>query len=239
MHKIKNNLNLNPKIWDFDKSLRPEVAEILTRIYISFMTILSKYSGVPLDIEKDVIDVIFCGSSVEYFYNKNSDIDITIIIKPDRYLKQMHPDIFDRLIGFIQNFFTTKYSPNIYGIKVDINLSALNDNTFARYSLIQNKWLREPTRLSDQEIKEIEKEYNKIYTDIRKDIICLLKDKSRYGEITKIIYELTKKRADSWNGSIKDYLPFSRAYSSLVRSGLIRKMLSANINVTKKMIVGK
>ena len=108
MLKIKNHSKLNPILWNSDNSIHPEVAEVLTRISVSFMTVLSTYVGLPLDFESDVLDVFVAGSSVEYFYDKNSDIDLTLLIKADRYLERMKPDIFDGLVKFIQNFFIEK-----------------------------------------------------------------------------------------------------------------------------------
>jgi hypothetical protein len=239
MFKIPNHSNLNSKLWDSDKSLRPEVADVLSRVYISFMTVLSNYFGLPLDIENDIVDIIFCGSLVGYFYDKNSDINIIIIIKPDRYLKKMRPEIFDRLAKFIINFFLTKYNPKIYGINFDISLVSSDDYEFARYSLIQNKWLREPTKLTDKEVKEIEKESKKIYLEIRKYINGLLKDKNKHGEIIKVIYELKKRRDDLWNGDVGEYLKFARAYSKISHSGLIRKIREADTNLIKKLMMGK
>ncbi|MBN1325018.1 MAG: nucleotidyltransferase domain-containing protein [Alphaproteobacteria bacterium] len=238
MFKIKNHKTLNPKLWLPDNSLRPEVAEMLNRIYISLMTVLSLYSGFPLDLEHDIIDVILCGSSKEYSYNKNSDIDITIILRPDRYLKRIKPEVFEVFIKFIRNFFIYKYSPKINGKRVDIGFAPV-DFDFARYSLVQKKWLKEPTRLTDKEMKEVQYKANKIYKEMRKEIISLLRDKSRYAEITKIMHKLKMRRTNAWNGSLKDYLPFSSAYSCINRSGLIQKMLDANDNMTKKLMMGK
>ncbi|MBN1325014.1 MAG: nucleotidyltransferase domain-containing protein [Alphaproteobacteria bacterium] len=237
MFKIKNQKKLNQKLWLPDNSLRPEVAETLTRIYVSFMNTLSNYFGMELDIEKDVIDVILCGSSVEYFYRKTSDIDITIILRPDRYLQNMNSEIFSKILRFVKTVFIKKYSPNCYGLPVDISFEPADNYDFARYSLIQKKWLRKPTKLTCSEIKEINKKSERIFFLIRNDILSLLRNKKRYTEIPEFINDIAKKRAAAWNGNLKEYLPFGSAISHLVHDGFIQKLVNSHISFIRKLIM--
>lgn len=239
MIRIKKHSKLNPVLWNYDNSLRSDVAEILTRIYISFMTVLSNYSGLSLDIEHDLMDVIFCGSAAEYFYDKNSDIDITLVIRADRYLKQMNPDIFDGFIKFIQVFFIEKYAPSVNGIPVDISIVASDSFNFTRYSLIQKKWLREPTKFSDDEIRKMEIQADNIYCDIKKEIKLFLKNKANQEKITIFVHDLQKRRVDAWTDDIKDYIPFARAYSRISHQGIIKKMLKIDTDNIKKLMMEK
>ncbi|HNY25403.1 MAG TPA: hypothetical protein PKJ33_02555 [Alphaproteobacteria bacterium] len=239
MFRIENHEILNPKLWNSDLYLKSDVSDALIRICISFMTVLSGYAGISLDYEYDVIDVIISGSSVEYFYDKNSDIDVTIIIRPDRYLKKMRPEIFEEFLNFVKSFFIKKYSPRIYGLYVDISLSAGDNYDFARYSISQRKWLREPTKLTCEEIKEIEKESNKIYISLKNEINDFLKNKRNYDKLTKFASDLRKRRFEAWKGDIKSYLPFSKAYSQINNKGFIKKILETDTNIIKKLILGK
>ncbi|MBN1325012.1 MAG: hypothetical protein JW974_02235 [Alphaproteobacteria bacterium] len=235
MLQIKNHKTLNPKIWLPDNSLRPEVAEMLNRIYISLMTVLSIYYNIPMDLERDVVDVILCGSSKEYFYSKKSDIDIDIILRPDRYLEKIHPDLLIKFNSFIRTFFTNKYSPKINGISVDIGFIS-RDFDFVRYSLIQKKWLRNPKKYSDKELKIMRYKTNLYYLAMKKMINSVLKDKTRHKELSGLYSHMKNRRLKSWDDYSIGMVAYSLAFAHLKRNGIINKLLKADEAYMKRMM---
>ena len=68
---------LNPKLWNSDNTLKPEVYEKLTDIYEEFI----RFIDLPLNI----VDVEIVGSNASYNYNDTSDIDFHIIVNSNVY----------------------------------------------------------------------------------------------------------------------------------------------------------
>lgn len=66
---------LNPKIWNPDNSLKPEIKDQIEKVVQKFKDYLAN-----LKIDIDINDVILVGSNASYNYNSKSDLDIHIIV---------------------------------------------------------------------------------------------------------------------------------------------------------------
>lgn len=71
---IETHEQLNPKIWNEDKEIIPEVKSKIIQIVDEFRKLLA------LDeVELKVEDIYLLGSNANYNYNENSDLDVHII----------------------------------------------------------------------------------------------------------------------------------------------------------------
>jgi predicted nucleotidyltransferase len=237
MIPVYNHLALNPKMWLADNVLRPAAAELSTRIFISFMTVLSTYGGLGLDLDADVKDVVLCGSCVGYNYKRKSDVDISIILRPDRYLQSMDSDTLDTLLDFVGLFFIKKYDPKILGMRVDISVVPDVSGRFARYSLIQKKWLKEPRRFSADETQRIKYRADLYYRALRRRAVALLRDKNMHGQGCKTWHEMKLRRSESWDEDLLNMAPYSLAYSHLNRQGYVQRLSNADRNNIRRLIL--
>lgn len=231
MIKFCRHLVLNPRLWLPDGGLRPKVQEVLTEIYISYMIILAQYVGVAPDIDNDVIDVVLCGSNVGYTYRRKSDLDMNIIIRWDRYLEKMDPDIFEVFVSFVRTYFITEYSPRVFGVNIDMQvLPASTDEP--KYSVLHRKWIVSPEMLDESEIKRIQRRANLYYKVMRRKALDILHDKAQHADAAQFVYSLGKIQSNFFNES-----PFSVAYSEFKQRGYVQKLMNADRAFMRKLML--
>lgn len=235
MIKISNHSRLNKKLWLSNGSLRPEAEKILNNMVVTIITLLAVFSKIPVDLEKDIVDIILCGSAAEYFYNKNSDLDMKIIINPDRYLKKMDQQTLNIFSKFLSNYFTTNYTPKLFGISVDVGI-VNTTKEMPKYSLVQKKWLIKPARFSPDELKYIKHRTKLYYLALRNMINGLLKDKSKHNDAAKLYFYLRARRMESWNEKLINKSPYSLAFSHINRRGLFKKLLKLDEMRIKRLM---
>lgn len=109
---IEKHDTLNPKLFD-NNYLKPEVRQQLLNIVDVFLGMLEDN-----EIKIDVEDVILTGSSASYNYNKDSDIDLHIIVDTSKF--DCPDDLYPKLYDAYKSIFNSKYDISIYGIPVEI-----------------------------------------------------------------------------------------------------------------------
>lgn len=195
---IEKHDQLNPKLWNEDKSLKDEVREKILEIVDKFLEQLEED-----EIEIDVEDIKIVGSNCSYNYTKDSDLDIHIVTNTEKLGSEanLYPIIYDKY----KSLFNDKYEIDFYGIPVEIYVetsdtkleearkdSALRSNGI--YSVLNNKWIKEPVLEDIPEIKEedIEEEFN-IWVDKVTKVI----ESQQVEEIEKFFEELYTMRKES------------------------------------------
>lgn len=132
---VGQNVVLNPKLWDKD-SLKGEIKTALLRIAKDFL----EYVDVPVK----VIDIVIAGGNANYTYTNKSDLDLHIIADVDSTpCDREAMELFDtkRLLYKRDHNITVKDIPVELYIE-DVKTPAVS----AAYSLLTNKWVREPER---------------------------------------------------------------------------------------------
>ena len=135
---------LNPKVWDKNQKLRPEIRKTLLKIADDYIE--------SLEIENlDIDDVTFTGSLANYNWSQYSDVDLHILID----YKDIPVDE-----SLIQDFLKSKstawnqnHDIKIYGHDVELYAQDMNDGFVQDqgvYSLTKNEWLAEPKRKEKQ-----------------------------------------------------------------------------------------
>ena len=140
---------LNPKIWNEDKGLIPEVRAKILQIVDEFKRLLA------LDnVELKVADIYLLGSNANYNYNADSDLDIHIIADETFDCSNEHLPI---IYNAYKTLFNKKYNLSIKGINAEIyveNKDKLSNVSSGVYSL-NNGWIKEPARYEIPEIDQL------------------------------------------------------------------------------------
>ncbi len=127
---------LNPKIWDEDKTLKPEIREKLIQIIKEFYN----YLKINIPIKK----ILLVGSLANYNWSSKSDIDVHLFFD----FKDLSEDY-----DFVENFFLAKknlwnYSHDIKikDFPVELYCNSIEDNVFSSgvYDLWNQKWISKP-----------------------------------------------------------------------------------------------
>lgn len=156
---------LNPKLWDKDNQLLPDIAEKITAIVDHFKDQLAENK-----VELKIDDIYLIGSNVNYNYTDSSDLDVHIIADETFDCSSEHlPIIYDAY----KRLFNNKYDIKINDIDVEIyveNKDDLHNVTSGIYSL-KNGWIKNPSRyeipdIDDNELEKLITEWENKYLNI-------------------------------------------------------------------------
>lgn len=158
---IEVHQELNPKLWNKDKTIKPEVLDKLREIAKEFL----KYIEIPID----VCDIEFVGSNASYNYNENSDIDLHIITNFE--LNYVDDTILQQLYNSKKNSFNETYDLDLYGIPVELYIEDVKSNnaSLGVYSILEDKWIKIPEP-KNYDIPDIKSELDKMNNEIDKTL---------------------------------------------------------------------
>jgi len=225
--KEKNDLmafdvqpDLNQKIWNGDKAVRPGVRGALLDIVEEFME--------GLDLDLDIKDIIITGSIANYNWSKFSDIDVHILLD--------FGDVNDNE-AMVKKFFDAVRSNwnKLHNIKVkghEVELYVQNETephvSTGVYSLLEDRWLVRPKKVkpaidkatATKKMKAIAREIDKLSLtyDARK-----FEDAYDMAERLKSKIKTMRKTGLDATGI---YSPENLAFKMLRRSGDIEQLFS-------------
>lgn len=147
---------LNPKIWDKNNSLLPDVQTKILEIVEEFRN--------NLEIHLDVADIHLVGSNASYNYTQYSDLDIHIITNMELY--DSSQEIIQAYFNAERSNFNKNYDITIRGIHAELYIEDINASTFSNgiYSVFENRWIIFPKKLENVPQIDISKEIN-LYTN--------------------------------------------------------------------------
>ena len=131
---------LNPQLFQ-DNYLKPEIRKQLLKIIDEFISYL-KEDSIPLD----VIDYWLLGSNAAYNYSSKSDIDVHIIVNMEDL--GVDPYILQVLYNYIKSDFNKKYDIEVKGHEVELYIEDVRSGAVTNgiYSLLKDKWVKEPIK---------------------------------------------------------------------------------------------
>ena len=143
---IEKHDTLNPKLWDENNELKPEVRKKIEEIVQKFDNNLEEN-----DVELDVKDITIIGSNANYNYSPDSDVDIHIIADTSVYPDQ--EDLAMKVYLAYKSLFNNKYDPTLNGIEAEVYVEPdeVHANSNGVYSL-KDGWLKEPEQVDVPEI---------------------------------------------------------------------------------------
>lgn len=159
LETIELQETLNPKLFNENKQMKPEVRQKLVQIVEEFLD--------NLDVPLDFLDIELVGSNASFNYNENSDIDLHIIVNFET--NYVRPDILQVLYNQLKSSFNDKYDISIEGIPVELYIQDVNSGnaTNGIYSLINDEWIKEPTPIEidppdiSEQLEEVQEECDK------------------------------------------------------------------------------
>ena len=133
---VKFNDRLNPKLWDSNEHLKPEVRDRLLTIAEDFREFL----GVK---DLDLRDITLSGSNAAYTYTPNSDIDLHLVVNmPD---SEVYRELFDA-----KKFqYNEQHNIKIGGYDVELYVQDADAPHISQgiYSVLNNDWVQVPRRV--------------------------------------------------------------------------------------------
>lgn len=205
---------LNPKIWNADNTLKPEVRQALIDIANSYFE--------SLELDLDVKDILFTGSLANYGWTDESDIDLHLIVD--------YKNLKD--IPFLEDYLYLKkkkwldgHNISIYGFEVE-PFAKDEENQYeykAIYSIMNNGWVVPPRKDKPTiDFETVKEKAASIMNDI--DMIVDIKDNEKqFKAAEKLKNKLGGLRSI---GLAKDgeYSNENLIYKTLRRAGYLDKL---------------
>ena len=136
---VKFNDRLNPKLWDANEHLKPEVRDRLLEIAEDFREFL----GIT---DLDLKDITVSGSNAAYTYTPNSDIDLHLVVAmPDN---EVYRELFDAK----KAQYNDQHNIKIGGNDVELYVEAASEPPISQgmYSIVNNDWIQVPRRVKSE-----------------------------------------------------------------------------------------
>jgi hypothetical protein len=201
---------LNPKLFH-GKYLRPDVDEQLQVIAQDFLSEL----GIR---DLDVKDVTISGSNAAYSYTPNSDLDLHILVDLSQYSDDA---VYQELFQAKKNLYNDSHDITINGIPVELYIQDANEPvvSLGEYSILQNKWLRLPSkRRSNLDQTATKQKYEKLSKVA--EYALHTKDLSKLKKVLETIKRYRQAGLD-FGG---EFGPENLAYKMLRSQGIITKL---------------
>ena len=227
--KIKLHNNLDKKIWDNTNNICPVVRDMLLSIAWAYIDYVRNEYEINIT-NSDIKDILVFGSTTQLFYDKQSDIDVCIVLDMD-HIKQQHPTInIDRMLKLYYYDWAMVHICKIYGRKIDLNFQDVTTPVFEtqyrrgpNYSILQNKWLFKPITFSKSEISDIESQANDVYKQIFKDYKTVKRNGFKLDEIKQFYNNIiASKKQSVEDGQIIN--PVYMAIRQFKHRGYIKKL---------------
>lgn len=183
--------NLHPVFWNSDQEFIESVAEQLVLIATKFFE--------SLDLNTEIKDIVLVGSLANYNWHSLSDLDAHIILDYDTISSDN--ELVDSYLELERKQWNNEHDIAILGFPIELSFNDIEDeiNSAGIYSLMNNEWIKKPSReiLTTSTIDESE-EIFKIITNAIDEIIqkynnatiTPLKAYRRSKQIWKIIKKL-------------------------------------------------
>lgn len=201
---------LNPNLWDGQK-LQPKVKEQLLYIAKDFLEEL----GVN---DLDVQDITVSGSNAAYSYTPHSDLDLHILVDLS---KLDNNEIYKELFNAKKTIYNDTHEITIHGVPVELYVQDAREPvvSLGEYSILQDKWLRIPTkRRANLDQTATKQKYEKLL-----DIINRTLKSKNIIQVNKVIQKIKQYRKAGLDKG-GEFGPENLAYKILRKQGLIDKL---------------
>ena len=133
------NTELNPKLFNEDNSLKPEIRERLIEIANEFLRPISK------NLLFKVYDIRLVGSNAGYNYTDTSDIDLHMVVNLVEICRDC-PEVVQFLFNAEKSKFNLLYDIEVKGIDVEVYVEDIRAGTHSNgiYSVLDDEWIKMP-----------------------------------------------------------------------------------------------
>lgn len=153
-------MELNPKIFDQDGQMFPEVREKLIEIVDEFMASME-----DTEIGWNPLDVVVVGSNAGYNYTDRSDLDLHIVVDL-REISETCPELLSQLFNAERRLFNQDYDLTIKGINVEIYVEDINAGTRTNgiYSVLSDDWIVKPIEVETPKLDLSDPDYQETFS---------------------------------------------------------------------------
>lgn len=162
---------LNPKLWDSNGAMHPEILQGLLAMAEEFKDFLG------LD-DLDIKDITVSGSNAAYTYTPHSDIDLHLVVDIPGDQENLYRELFDAK----KNLYNLVHDQKVKGFDVEFYVQNDADpvKSMGIFSVLRNKWISFPKKvkatIDDLSVKsKVESFGNKIREAINGDDYQLAK----------------------------------------------------------------
>lgn len=222
---------LNPKFWNDNKKLNPEVRERLLEIAEEFIGFLK----VPVVVD----DILFIGSLTNYGWSEYSDIDLHISLDFNQFPKD-NLNLYEELFNVKKVIFNSNHDITIFGYDVELYVEDSNKGSYSNgvYSVLHDKWKIEPKKENVSIDKEVLRKKVKNWTS-KIDTIIDNSDVENYEESIELLDKLKDKLGEYRTSGLKNKGEFSYenlVYKYLRRSGHLDKLRNFKNEILDKQL---
>lgn len=224
IEEYKNKSKLNPNIFGENDRLKPNVRQALLKIADTFWN--------KLDLGQEYDDITLTGSSANYNWGTNSDIDLHIIVD---FSKFGDPKLVRKLFDQAEVNWNSTYNLKIKNnpIAPYIQDSEGPHRSTGIYSVLNNDWVKKPVY---QKIEISDTEIDKKANPFKKQIDQLEKIKDPKTALKKI--EVLKQKLKNFRETGLDregeYAVENLAFKELRNSGYLEKLSNIKRDLTTK-----
>lgn len=207
--------NLNPKLWHMDEDghrLDEQVRKMLLKVSTDFIKNLKEDHELNIKIH----DIVIIGSVANYNWTDYSDIDLHIVVDFDSL--DMNKDDAQTMFDAIKTAWNLKHNIKMKGHDVEVYIQDKSHEAVstAEYSVLNNKWVKEPKKedpkFNKDLIKRKYKEYKKQINDLVKS-----KDEAKLKKLLEKLYKYRQAGLDSGGELSEENIVFKilRAFGHL------------------------
>ena len=153
---------LNPKVWEnpddpSSATMVPKVRKALMKIAEEFID----YLGEDVFVE----DVVLTGSLANFNWSEFSDFDLHVHVELQQY--EEDAELYKELYNLKKQIFNDKHDIKIYGYDVELYAQDTEETHYSSgvYSIMNNEWISEPSRMENKVDQEVLKHKIKTWTD--------------------------------------------------------------------------
>lgn len=144
---LRYHSRLNPKVWNSNNKLKPEVRVKL----LQFAKTWQQFAEIP---QSAVVDVILTGGNANYNYTPYSDLDVHVVVDKTK-LKQFGPKI-DTFMQAKKQLWTLTHKISVLGYPLEPYAQDSTSKYPANqgvYSLKNDRWVQEPKFVTGMDFK--------------------------------------------------------------------------------------
>jgi hypothetical protein len=223
--EYRNKKQLNPVIFENDV-MNPEVKELLLKIATHFWD--------KLELAQPYDDVTLTGSSANYNYTSNSDVDLHIIVDFNKF---SNPGLIKKYFDSVVSNWNMKHDLKLGTNPIQIYVQDSNEKHTSTgvYSVMEDKWIKKPTyeeiNIPDGNIKK----KSKVFKEKINQLVKLgTKDKERSLELINKIQEKLKNFRQEGLDKNGEYSLENLAFKDLRNTGYLEKLSTLKTQLLDK-----
>jgi predicted SprT family Zn-dependent metalloprotease len=220
---VKFHNQLNPKIFNPDGKMDPEVREQLLVIAKDFLTEL----GIK---DLDIADITISGSNAAYSYTDHSDLDLHILVDMNSLPSN---EVYQELFMAKKTVYNDEHDITVRGLPVELYVQDTNAPhvTLGEYSVLNNKWLRVPVKDKENfNYSSTKAKYEKLL-----NLLSLAAKTKDYDSVIKTL-DILKRYRRAGLDSAGEFGPENLAYKALRNQGIIQKIFDIKNTLHSKKL---